>query len=362
MNITFILPGPGNVPVGGFKIVYEYANRLAERGHAIVIVHQALRRLDRSFLHRSWRRLRYWERLVSKSYRPDGWFRLRRDVRVVWVPTPEASYVPAGDVVVATSWETAEAVAEYPVQNGSKAYLIQHHEVWSGERARVEATWSFPLRKVVISSWLQNELHRKGEASELIQNALDTEEFGADIGPSDRNPYCVVMPYHRAEWKGTADGLHAIRALRKKYPAIELHMFGVEKRPRSIPHWARYQRNPGRAALRAMYNDAAVFVGPSWDEGWGLPASEAMLCGAAAAITNNRGHREFARDGINALLSTPRNPSLLAENVERLFRDDQLRVRVAKQAVQDMKAYDWRKSVAKMEAFLLNVMANGNAG
>lgn len=355
MKITFILPGPGNVPVGGFKIVYEYANRLAARGHRIVVVHQALRRSDHSFAYRTWRRLRYWERLVSKSYRPDGWFALRPDIRVLWVPTYEARYVPPGDVVVATSWETAEAVAVYPVVKGNKAYFIQHHEAWSGETARVEATWALPLRKVVISRWLQNEVAASGEAARLVPNALDADEFGLDLRPSERDPHSVLMPYHRAEWKGTADGLFAICRLREKHPLIDLQMFGVGIRPPNLPRWVRYHRNPKRQLLRALYNEAAIFVGPSWDEGWGLPASEAMLCGAAAAITDNRGHAEFARHGRNALLSSPRDPGSLADNVEKLLVDRELRVRLANQAALDMSAFSWPESVANMEAFLLQL-------
>ena len=132
MRINFILPGPGNVPVGGFKIVYEYASRLAIRGHRVTVVHQALRRLDRGLHYRYWRMLRYWERRLTRSYRPDKWFRLHPEVDLLWVPMPDSGGVPVGDVVVATSWETAEMVADYPRDRGRKFYLIQHVEDWSG--------------------------------------------------------------------------------------------------------------------------------------------------------------------------------------------------------------------------------------
>ena len=41
VRVTFVLPGAGSVPVGGFKVVYEYANRLSERGHTVTVVHTA---------------------------------------------------------------------------------------------------------------------------------------------------------------------------------------------------------------------------------------------------------------------------------------------------------------------------------
>ena len=38
MNICFVLPRMSNKAVGGYKIVYEYANRLADRGHSVSIL------------------------------------------------------------------------------------------------------------------------------------------------------------------------------------------------------------------------------------------------------------------------------------------------------------------------------------
>ncbi len=39
MKVTFVLPMYLTSPSGGFKVVYEYANRLAALGHQIAIVH-----------------------------------------------------------------------------------------------------------------------------------------------------------------------------------------------------------------------------------------------------------------------------------------------------------------------------------
>src|SRR5262245_50724866 len=39
VKITFVLPMYLNSPSGGFKVVYEYANRLQERGHKVSVVH-----------------------------------------------------------------------------------------------------------------------------------------------------------------------------------------------------------------------------------------------------------------------------------------------------------------------------------
>jgi glycosyltransferase involved in cell wall biosynthesis len=73
---------------------------------------------------------------------------------------------------------------------------------------------------------------------------------------------------------------------------------------------------------------AAVLVLPSWEEGLGLPGIEALACGAALATTDTKGGRDYALDGETALVSPPRDPKLLADNVIRLLREPRLRARL----------------------------------
>jgi len=39
MKITFVMPGYSLKPVGGIKVVYDYANQLASRGHEVTVLH-----------------------------------------------------------------------------------------------------------------------------------------------------------------------------------------------------------------------------------------------------------------------------------------------------------------------------------
>lgn len=57
MKITFVLVSSGQNPVGGFKIVYEYANCLAARGHNVTIIHPALSLTDAPFYWKTIKRL-----------------------------------------------------------------------------------------------------------------------------------------------------------------------------------------------------------------------------------------------------------------------------------------------------------------
>ena len=39
MNIAFVLPAIADYPIGGYKIAYEYANRLQKKGHQVMVYH-----------------------------------------------------------------------------------------------------------------------------------------------------------------------------------------------------------------------------------------------------------------------------------------------------------------------------------
>jgi hypothetical protein len=39
MKLTFLMPCYPWIPMGGFRVVYEYANQLALAGHEVTVVH-----------------------------------------------------------------------------------------------------------------------------------------------------------------------------------------------------------------------------------------------------------------------------------------------------------------------------------
>src|SRR5262249_8975889 len=149
----FLLPGQSRRPAGGFKVVYEYANRLTRRGHTVSVVHPwdcappsslgagLEARLGAARL-----------RLRGRGIAP--WFDFDPGVGLASVTYPAASTLPAFDVLVATAWHTAPWVAAAAGEERG-VYLIQGYETWDGEVERVRETWRLPLRKVVISRWLE---------------------------------------------------------------------------------------------------------------------------------------------------------------------------------------------------------------
>lgn len=353
LRITFVLPGPGRKPVGGFKIVYEYANRLSRIGHQVTVIHPALLQMGSSpaELARSVSRFVYGSIVSGPS--PRKWFAIDPAVALQWVPSLAYRYIPDADAVVASAWQTAEWVATYPVRKGKKFYLLQQLETWHGMEERVITTWRLPLRKFVIAEWLQDFAEKLGVTVDYIPNGLDFESFYVSVPPDKRNPLSVMMLYHSALDKGSADGLKALSIAHNTNPNLKITLFGTPPRPAGLPECFEYHQCPPQAVLRDLYNRAAIFLAPSWTEGWALPPAEAMMCGACLVGTDIGGHRGYAIPEKTALLSTPRDPESLAKNLERVLQDQSLRLKLANDGNSHVQQFTWGRSVSKMESILL---------
>ena len=358
MKIHFVLPFSGRKPVGGFKVVYEYANELSDRGHEVLITHTAGLYLgvnpnDRVHINLA----KFFIFGMLKNYLPTKWFKLNPKVKTRWVPSLHPIFIPDSDVVVATSWETAEWISPLAPAKGKKIYLIQHLEDWIASSDRVFETWKSIKNKVVISKWLMQIANDLGEEVAYVPNGLDFSAFSIDIAPESREPQSILMLYHEQPFKGTVHGLNAIALVRQHFPDIRVTLFGATKPPLNfLPSWANFVLRPSPERLRALYNQNAIFVSPSLSEGWALPPAEAMQCGCATVLTKIGGH-EYAIDNKTSLLSTPSDDELMAGNIVRLLEDQSLRINLAKNSAQEMSQYTWRRATDG----LLSAMENGQS-
>jgi len=354
MRITFILPHAGHNPIGGFKVAYEYANGLVRRGHEVTVVHAPIcYHGDSRPLLSARNRFVFCGRMIGLrgGFGPGSWFQMDPRVKMLWVPSLDRCWIPSADAVIATAWNTSEWVAGYPAEKGCKYYLIQHQESLfpNTDPQRAMATWKLPLKKIVIARWLEEIATGLGEESVYIPNGLDLDAFGLDIPLKERDPGRLIMLYHDHEWKGSNDGLEAMSIARVKIPGLKATLFGVPARPLGLPDWVDYVRKPAQRDLRRLYNEAAIFVSPSWAEGWPLPPAEAAQCGAALCITDIGGHREYAVAGETALLSPPKAPDSLAKNILTLIEDSELRIGLASRANGFIRQFTWERAVTGFE-------------
>jgi glycosyltransferase involved in cell wall biosynthesis len=274
--------------------------------------------------------------------------------RVAWVARWQAASLPDADAVLATAWRSAPVVAAAPPRCGARFYLVQHYEsLYHGDVAAVDATYRLPLRKIAISTWLADVMRERfGESAEVLVTPVDPALFHrVPVRVPPPRPR-VLMLHHEYAWKGVADGLEAVRRVRARGLTVRLVGFGV-KRPRGPLPYDEFYENPPQERLAELYSGCDLYLCPSWDEGLGMPAMEAMACGAALVTYDNGGCRDYARDGETALVARRRDLDDLAGKLERAVVDATLRARIAAAGTAFVTtAFDWERAVTRLEALL----------
>lgn len=357
MKVVFLLPGSAHAPIGGFKVIYEYANGLARAGHGITVVSPAVLDLKAPISLRARGLLRYAQRSLDKSFRPDGWFARDPRVQVKFVPTLAEHNIPDADAIVASAWQTAEIAAGYSARKGRKLFLIhdyEHYKVAPPEvRRRIAATFHAGFYNIVTSPAGEEMLAECGaKVDAVIPNAIDLALYKVSVSIDAAERDLLGFPYRHEPFKGTGDAIAALVIVRERFRDIKIWTFGPLRGGQPPPGWITHHKDISDEQLAAMYNRTKIFVTPSHYEGWGLPGSEAMACGAALVTTDSIGVRAYAKDGVNALFSPPRSPESLARNIMELLAQDDLRVKLATSAAESMRAFSWERSVERLIALV----------
>ena len=243
-------------------------------------------------------------------------------VRVLHAPRLDAEELPDADVVVGgLAQPDPERVLELPPSKGAQLFFLMGYGIPGNPR--VMQMLDRRLRVLTISNFLLQGPRDHGCEAELIRPGLDRSIFYPGR-PNGRRGPVVAMMTHAIDWKATEDGLGALTRVRAAVPEVELRLFGVQEP--DFP--ATFLGRPSRAQVADLLREAAVLVLPSWEEGLGLPGIEALACGAALAMTDTKGGRDYALHGETALVTPPRRPDLLAESVIRLLSEPDLRDRL----------------------------------
>ncbi len=349
-NILFLLPSRGNAPVGGFKVVYEYANRFHREGYTVKIIYPSLLETERL---NTWKRIRrlikYIKVRLDRDFSCSSWFKLDPGIQEIWVYKLNAKMIGCTDIVFATAVQTALFLMTVSKINiTSRFYLIQNYENWIGSEELLLKTWNSNLRKIVIAPWLQRIADDQGQKTVLIENGFDFNYFRLEKIIENRSAFNIAMLFHESELKGCQYAIEALTLLKQRYPKIKCLMFGIFKRPKYLPEWFEYHQRPIQTEHNSIYNEASIFIAPALVEGFALTPAEAMMCGCAVVATNIGGYEVICKDNETALLCTPKNAEGLAINIERLIRDDGLRHRIAKSGNSFIQQFTWERAFSKL--------------
>jgi glycosyltransferase involved in cell wall biosynthesis len=343
LKINFILPENDDKPIGGFKIVYQYANEMTKRGHEVCIsflndLYPEKRSKSRQWLSLQKRRIKH---KIQGSIDPSSqitWFDLDKKVEVKFHVINE-SQLPNADVVIATAVQTSFFVDKLSSKKGRKFYFIQNYETWAYPEDKVHDSFKLPLKKIVIAKWLAEKIKKvTNDYIYIVPNFIDDIYMGKTS--SDRENVVSILNHELPE-KNTLFGIDVIKRVKEKVPDLTVKMFGVSNRPpEGLPKYISYYSRPSRQQLfNDIYAKSKIYIMPSLLEGWGLTGTEAMASGAALVASDIPGITEYAINNRNSLLAKPNDLKDFSEKVLELILDEKRRKEITEVAKEDVKKY-----------------------
>lgn len=361
MKITFVIPS-ANLS-GGIRIVAEHALMLHERGHTVTVV--SGRRSRPSLKTRIKARLRGKPiaRQRSQATHLDD-----MPFRVHTIDTARAvieSDVPDADIILATWWETAEWVFAMPKSKGIKVNFLQGYEAHPGQpRDRVEAVWRLPMRKIVVSQWLNGiaREHFNDSAAILIPNGIDTSKF-AYIERSLSGKQTVGAMSSCESFKRFDLACDVVRELNRRGCMCEYVGFGAgEALPGVLPSGSRFEVAPAQKRIAEIYASCDCWLFTSDKEGYGLPLLEAMASGTPVVATPAGAAPELLQSGGGKLVDTD-DPEILADAVEAILNlDDSGWRKMSKVARAEAELHSWDRIGDAMESALRQILEESAGG
>lgn len=124
------------------------------------------------------------------------------------------------------------------------------------------------------------------------------------------------------------------------------------------PPFAGHVRHLGYVAgdvREGLYASARVLVLPSLDEGFGLPALEAMSAGVPVVASNRGSLPEVV--GAGGVLVDPTRADALAAALERMIADDQVAAEWGRAGLERARAFTWAGSAVTLRRAYIDAIA-----
>lgn len=348
MKVNFVLPGNEDVPVGGYKVIYQYANQLIDRGYEVTISFMYSPR----FNHRDWmRRLKFLGAsmgVLKKNNNQVSWYQLNQSISMKFnVVTP--NQLEDADVVVATGVETSYFIAKANKIKGEKYYFIQNYETWVNGNEYADNSFRLGLNNIVIATWLQELVTDKcGITPPIVPNFLETDFFIPNK-EVDQRKHSVALLNHSEPSKRTSFGLQVLEALKKEVPDLQVNLFGVWDMPEKLPKWVNVFKNPTQLVLRdQIYGGSSVYLLPSLLEGWSLTGMEAMVSGAVVVASDIGGVRDYVINNETGLLINPNNINDFVSAIKNVFFDEALHTKLVDNGINKILGLSIEQSTTKL--------------
>lgn len=230
--------------------------------------------------------------------------------------------------------------------------------------------------------WMLNVFGKEfSEKTRTVPGGIDISKLTSDFKVKIINKKYELDGKKVVLFTGKLTKLKGVKYLIKAAPKIkgDIYIIGdgpekddlarrVKEMKLTNVHLLGYMGDEDAEEFKEFYYRADVFVAPSvWDEPLGLVILEAMACKTPVVVTRKGGIPLAVQDGVNGIFVRPHNSKQIADAVNKLLENDELRRKMGENARKIVKnKFTWDKIAHKFEriyakyATLPPVTKNGN--
>ena len=259
---------------------------------------------------------------------------------------------------IVASYRPATRALHRLTSRADKATIAVSGEV---HRSMLKARWFKPRKPSVIYGGI--DLGEGDRSPERVQEAR------AALGVPDGHFVIGNIAHLKRPEKGHPFLLQAAKKIMDRNPNTTLVCIGREKDPDYLPSLKKQAVDLGiddRVIFTGFVPDAMalapafdVFVLSSLFEGLPVAMMETMSMEIPQVLTSVGGIPEVIVDGENGFLVPPKDPELLAERVNMLIANEELRKRLGRQAkITAMNRFNVSRMVREIEGVYSSALAS----
>jgi len=222
------------------------------------------------------------------------------------------------DVLIATGYGSVRSTVAYN-RAKLKLWYVRAHEDWQAKNKQLMKAYRM-LSCIANSEWIKNWLGTFGIDCEVVYPGIDFDSYYRSSEPRDN----------------VLGGLHHKHQRKRHVDCLEVQK--ISGYPMSMLN--RDFRSGDFKKLSDFYNKIKVWMSPSENEGLQNIPIEASLCGCGLVLTDHfmGGTVDYAIDGETCLVYSARDTKEASECVNRLMKDETLRIRLNNNAVEVIKS------------------------
>jgi glycosyltransferase involved in cell wall biosynthesis len=315
---------------GGIRVQLAHADALIARGHRV--------------------------RMVTKGA-PITW--RRSDAEFIFVDDFRDYDARDDDFIVGTFWVTVPRAYELAPEKA--VHLCQGYEgsftAYQPIRHEIEAAYRLPIPKLVVSETLIPICKQFTDDVTFIGQLVDDEFFRERIPPENDPLRVLLVGQSQADLRGIEEGYGAVAHARWFHQKLELVRVSpwAPSREEPLDNVDEFHVALTTSEMTRLMHSCDVLLAPNHkEEGFGLPAAEALASGLATVLTSIPSYLSFDDAHDYALFAPEQNAVELGEKLIEVLGDEELRARLRKRGTVVAEQWRSRHVADRMEAFFLN--------